>query len=40
MIRFSKACVTGNEIKYIQESIETFSISGDNLFTKKMPKMV
>ncbi|MGJ0361381.1 dTDP-4-amino-4,6-dideoxygalactose transaminase [Aliarcobacter cryaerophilus] len=38
MIRFSKACVTGNEIKYIQESIETFSISGDNLFTKKCQK--
>lgn len=38
MIRFSKACVTGNEIKYIQESIETFSISGDNLFTKKCHK--
>ncbi|WP_066152876.1 dTDP-4-amino-4,6-dideoxygalactose transaminase [Aliarcobacter cryaerophilus] len=38
MIRFSKACVTCNEIKYIQESIETFSISGDNLFTKKCQK--
>ena len=38
MIRFSKACVAGNELKYIKESMETFSISGDNLFTKKCHK--
>lgn len=38
MIRFSKACIAGNELKYIQESMQTFSISGDNLFTKKCHK--
>ncbi|MDX4036781.1 dTDP-4-amino-4,6-dideoxygalactose transaminase [Aliarcobacter skirrowii] len=38
MIRFSKACVTGNELKYIQESMETFNLSGDHQFTKKCHK--
>ena len=38
MIRFSKACVAGNELKYIQESMETFNLSGDHQFTKKCHK--
>ncbi len=35
MIRFSKHCIVGNELSYIQKSIELNNISGDGEFTKK-----
>ena len=35
MIKFNKACVTGNEQKFINEVIESGDISGDGPFTKK-----
>lgn len=35
MIKFSKACIAGNEFKYVRESILSSCISGDNIFTKK-----
>ena len=34
-IPFNKPFSTGNEIKYIQESISSGKISGDGIFTKK-----
>ncbi|MBE2983884.1 dTDP-4-amino-4,6-dideoxygalactose transaminase [Campylobacter sp. RM9344] len=38
MIKFSKACVAGNELKYINEAIQSSCISGDNIFTRKCHK--
>lgn len=35
MILFNKACLTGNEEKYILESMHSSKISGDGAFTKK-----
>lgn len=35
MIPFNKPPYTGNEEKYIKESIQSGKISGDGIFTKK-----
>ena len=35
MINFNEPCLTGNEEKYLLQSIKSHKISGDGVFTSK-----
>jgi dTDP-4-amino-4,6-dideoxygalactose transaminase len=39
-IPFNKPTLTGNEMRYIQQAIDTGQISGDGMFTKKCHKLL
>src|SRR5882672_3548150 len=34
-ISFNRPTVTGNELRYIQEALDKFHVSGDGIFTKR-----